>query len=70
MIGLYYLLGIITISIVLGEIHYRYLLKSKRDKVFVIERNWKDSIDKDFGDLGFNDNDIKEAISCEMTQML
>ncbi len=70
MIGLYYLLGVITISIVLGEIRYRYLLKSKKSKVVAIDKNWKNSIDKEFRDLEINDSDIKEAISCEMAQML
>ena len=70
MIGLYYILTIVLISIICGEIRYRYLQKSQKNNAFVIDKNWENSIDREFRNLEFNDSDIKEAISCEMTQML
>ena len=70
MIAIYYCLSIIVISIVLGEIRYRYLLKSQKDNGVIIEKDWRKSIDKDFVDFDINDISIKEAMTCEFAQML
>ena len=70
MIGLCYLIVIILVSILCGEIRYQHLKHSKKDNAFVIDKNWENSVDKDYGDFGFDDSDIREAISCEMAQVL
>lgn len=70
MIAIYYCLSIIVVSIVLGEIRYRYLLKSQKYNRIVIEKDWRKSVDKDFADYDMNDDSLKEAMSYEFAQML